>query len=117
MECSYSCGSIDAGDGGSSSPFKQLQGGPDAFEVWYDSGCYFKAPQNLIPECLGGAADVVLEAGAVVGPHSSHEGGSSSGSGSSSASAGSTIVRWLLCYKSDGDRRLKWVRNEVYRAA
>lgn len=112
MECRFSSGSIDAGDAGSSNPFQQLHGGPEAMEVWYTSGCYFRAPQNVSPECLGGAADVVLEAGAVVG-----QAGSSGGGGSSSASAGDAIVRWLLCYENEGDRRLKWARNEVYRAA
>lgn len=108
MECSFSTGSIDAAGGSSKSPFEQRQGGPDAVEVWYDSGCYFRAPPSLSPEQLRTAADVVLEAGAVTNPD---------GSNSSRADAGATIVRWLLCYKSEGDRRLKWARNEVYTAA
>jgi hypothetical protein len=111
MECSFSSGSIDAADAGSSSLFQQLQGGPNEMEVWYDSGCYFRAPRSLSSESLGSAADVVLEAGAVVGPSS----GSSSSGGSSAGT--DAIVRWLLCYQNQSDRRLKWVRNEVYRAA
>jgi hypothetical protein len=109
MECSFSSGSIDTGTG-SQSPFQQLQGGPEAVEIWYTSGCYFKAPQTLNPQQLRGTADIVLEAGAVVEHMSSADGSSST------AGAGTCVVRWLLCYSNEGDRRLKWARNEVYRA-
>jgi hypothetical protein len=110
MECCFSSGSIDTGTG-SQSPFQQLQGGPEAVEIWYTSGCYFKAPQTLNPQQLRGTADIVLEAGAVVEQMSSADGSSST------AGAGTCVVRWLLCYSNEGDRRLKWARNEVYRAA
>lgn len=98
MECTITSSSTSSS---SDSMWEQCTGGPDATEVWYDSGCYFRAPQSINPDVSAGG-DVILEAG-VVTPVS--QGGSSKLAG---------IVRWLLCYSSAGERRLKWARNEVY---
>lgn len=88
-----------------------LAGGPNPVEVWYDSCCYFKVPASLDPAALDGK-DVILEVGALI-PAST--GSKSRFVGHSAAVDGAAgLVRWLVCYSSTGDRRLKWARNEVF---
>lgn len=92
---------------GATSGSGQLVGGvAQPVEVWYDSCCYFRVPASISPEVAAGE-DVILEAGALL----PRQGG---GNGAEAVAGG--LVRWLVCYSSTGDRRLKWARNELYTA-
>lgn len=99
MECTIST-STSAED--ATNTWELYTGGPEAVETWYESGGYFRAPKTLGPDVVAGK-DVILEAGVVTPVHD--------GSGSEKQSG---IARWLLCYRSTGDKRVKWARHEVY---
>lgn len=87
-----------------------LHGGPGAVEVWYDSCCYFRVPATLKPEAVGDQ-DVVFEVGALI---PAPKGASNCFGNRASVGKAGGLVRWLVCYSSTGDRRLKWSKNEVF---
>lgn len=103
--CTYSSHSSPSG----TTTEALLHGGPEAVEVWYDSCCYFRVPATLDPESVAGQ-DVIFEVGALI---PAPEGASNCMGHGASVGKSAGLVRWLVCYSSSGERRLKWASNEL----
>jgi hypothetical protein len=105
-QCTYSSNSSPAG----TTTTALLHGGPGAVEVWYDSCCYLRVPATLDPHALAGQ-DVIFEVGALI---PAPEVASNCMGHGASVGKSAGLVRWLVCYSSTEERRLKWARNELF---